>query len=178
MQRKKQMPWKEGRWRPRRKNFEIEVSWARLERLSPRSTGNYETCVKSRRYRKSSCRQAWPSSTLVVSSYSFAILFVSLYLRSICFPSLCPPSLSFIVTDIANNRGTYSTANSKELTRYTITSKKRYLPVPSYILVCAMRNMSSTYELLSAKRMWYYFHGEFIGQRDDLEHGIESSTVI
>lgn len=82
MQRKKQVPWKERRWWSRRKSFEIEVSWARLQRivsLPPRSTSNYETCVKSRRYRKSSCRQAWPFSILVVSFYSLAILFVSFY---------------------------------------------------------------------------------------------------
>lgn len=37
-------------------------------------------------------------------------------------PSVSPLCLS-VVTDIATNRSTYSTLNSKELTRYTITSK-------------------------------------------------------
>lgn len=85
-----------------------------------------------------------PTGVTLLHSCCFLLLFgdslcftlPSVYLRSICFPSFCPSSLPFIVTDIANNRGIYFTSNSKELTRYTITWKKRYLPVPSYILVC------------------------------------------
>lgn len=144
---------------------------SQLSETSARSTGNYETCVKSRRYRKSSCRQAWPSFTLVASSrYGYSLCST---LRPTSDPSVCFPLCLFVVTDIANNRSTYSTPNSKELTR---SRRKRDLPVLSCILVRKKKH-SDTCEMLLVKRIWYCFHGKSLSVNATTSKNIEGSST-